>query len=122
MNLVQTSSLLLPHRNLRGRHGGALLICPWRFISALIDGLWRWGCDNPRQSPQELGNPVLGLGERTSDLKWRVDTAAHLKVTLFLSVPKGTLQSLQVNPHLSINRSANQVSDQISSSFLHQST
>lgn len=67
-------------------------------------------------------NPGLGLGERTSGLKWWVDTTAHLKVTLFLSVPKGTLQSLHVNPHLSINRSANQVSDQFSSSFLHQST
>lgn len=104
---------------------------PWRrpahlsmalYKCSLIDGLWRWGCDNPRQSPQKLGNPVLGLGERTSGLKWWVDTTAHLKMTLFLSVPKGTLQSLHVNPHPSINRSANQVSDQFSSSFLHQST
>lgn len=46
--LILTScSLLLPHRNLHGRHGGALLICPRRFISTLTDGLLRWGVTIP---------------------------------------------------------------------------
>lgn len=45
------------------------------------------------------------------------------KVTQFpLAVPKGTLESLQVNSHLSTKCFAKQVSDQFSGSFLHQST
>lgn len=51
--LILTScSLLLPHRNLRGRHGGALLIYLCRFISTLTYGLLRWDVTIPIKVPK----------------------------------------------------------------------